>query len=219
MIFYKGIRMSLRSKMKTKLLVFDFDGTLADTKIAWFNSLFKVLKKMNIYCPQCEARVILHLALKIRDFLNHLGLPKKKSEMIASDVYYEFFKQKSRLVNNIDVIDKLPGKKIILSNTRTFAIDKILGKHKKIFNAIYGGDKFKEKHDFIKKLMKKNKLKKSQMYYIADRAGDVETAKKAGCTSLIIASKHAWSSFDEIMQEKPDYVVKKLKELKEIIKK
>jgi len=218
MISYRETKSSLKNKMKTKLLVFDFDGTLADTKLAWFTSIFKVLKKMKIYCPSCEARVIVHFALKIRDFLDHLGLPKKKSEMIASDIYYEFFKQKSRLINNIDYISSLPGKKIILSNTRTFAIEKILGKHKKIFDGIYGGDKFGEKYAFIKKEMKKKKLKKNQVYYIADRAGDVQTAKKAGCMSLMIASKHAWSSFDEIMREKPDMVVKNLKEIKKIIK-
>ena len=204
--------------MKPKLLIFDFDGTLADTRIAWFNALSKVLKKTKIYCPKCEARIIVHFALKIRDFLSYLGIPKKKSELIASEIYYEFFRQKSRLVNGIEEIRHMPGKKIILSNTRTFAIQKILGKHKDIFDGVYGGDKFEEKADFIKKLMKKKKLRKDQVFYIADRAGDVETAKKAGCNSLIISSKHAWSSFDEIMREKPDYVVKNLKELRKIIK-
>lgn len=200
-----------------KLLFFDFDGTLADTKIAWFASTFKVLKKMKIYHPECETRVIMHFALKIRDFFDYLGLPKKKSELIASNIYYEFFKQKSRLIKGIDEISKIPGNKVILSNTNTFAIEKILGKHKKLFSAIYGGDKFDEKSDFIKKEMKKKKLKKNQVIYIGDRAGDVETAKKAGCTSVIISSKHAWSSLDEILRENPDHVVKNLKDLRKII--
>jgi phosphoglycolate phosphatase len=204
--------------MKPKLLIFDFDGTLADTKIAWLNALSKVLRKTKIYCPKCEARIIVHFALKIRDFLSFLGIPKKKSEKIAKNIYYEFFNQKSRLVNNIEHIQKISGKKIILSNTRSFAIEKILGKHKKIFDGIYGGDKFEEKSEFIKKMMKKMKLKKNQTIYVADRAGDVNTAREAGCTSIIISSKHAWSSFDEIMREKPDYIVKNIKELEKIIK-
>jgi phosphoglycolate phosphatase len=205
--------------MNKKLLIFDFDGTLADTKRHWFNAVYTVFRKIKLYCPDCSARLLIHFARKINDFLAFLSVPEKENKRITDLVYDHFIKKNPKLVKDFDIIKKLKYKKVILSNTRTFAIKRLLGSKQKLFDAIYGADKFDTKPSMIKKLMKKHKLRKNQVFYIADMAADVVAAKEAGCTSVIVSGRYSWNYPHEIIKQEPDYIVNHLKNIEKIINK
>ena len=85
-----------------------------------------------------------------------------------------------------------------------------------MFDKVYGGDKFKSKEDLIRKLRKKMKLKKSEVAYVGDRAGDIKMARKAGCLSIAVINKYSWNPKEEIMKEKPDFAIRNLKQLRRL---
>ena len=201
--------------MKPKLLIFDFDGTLADTKKEWISSLIRILKNEKIYCPSCEARIIIHFGKKIIDILRAIEIPEKDAERIAQEVHREFNKTMTRvkLCPGFEDLSNIQGIKIIVSNSETEVVNKILKKNQKAFLGVYGGDKFNEKPTFIKELMSKYKIGRKSTFYIGDRAGDVKVARESGCTSVVISNKCSWNSRVELLEEKPDFIVGSLGEL------
>jgi len=60
------------------------------------------------------------------------------------------------------------------------------------------------------------KFSSEEVAYVGDRAGDVLTARKAGCLSIIIASRFAWNTRDEIIEASPDIVLGRLEDLKKL---
>lgn len=197
--------------------MFDFDGTLVDSKKNWYGSILTILKNEGVYCPECETKLIIHFGKRVKDVLELLDLHDKDIKNIQKKIYKRFLKNKTKLITNLEFLKNIDCKKIVLSNSPDFVIKKVLKNNKRYFEDIYGGDEIKDKIDFIKKLMKKNKLEKEEVWYIADRAGDVVTAKKAGCISVAVTNKYSWNSREEILSESPDIIIENIKKIKKII--
>jgi len=200
---------------KIKLLLLDFDGTLADTKKRWYNSILKVLKSEGLFCPECETKVIIHFGKKIKDVLEMADVSTKEISRIRHEIYKEFLKKKSKALN-LETLKGIKCRKFILSNSPQRVIKKFLGKQIKVFSRIYSEETFDNKPELIRKLKKKMKLSSEEVAYVGDRAGDVLTARKAGCLSIIIAGKYAWNTRDEIIEESPDIVLGRLEDLKKL---
>jgi len=203
------------TKNKIKLLLLDFDGTLADTKKRWYNSILKVLKREKLYCPECETKVIIHFGRKIKDVLEMADVSTKEISRIRHEIYKEFLKKKPRALN-LDALKEVKCRKFILSNSPRRVIKRVLGKQIRIFDRVYSEETFGNKPELIKKLKKRMNLSLEEVAYVGDRAGDVLTARKAGCISIIIAGKYAWNTKEEIIEEMPDIVLGRLEDLKKL---
>ena len=84
-----------------------------------------------------------------------------------------------------EVLKELNGRgyrMYILSTNSSANIEKFLKKHKigSYFSKINGDIGLRSKSAALKKLMKKEDVKRSDCYYIGDETRDVEAAKKAG---------------------------------------
>jgi HAD superfamily hydrolase (TIGR01549 family) len=202
-------------KNKIKLLLLDFDGTLADTKKRWFSSILKVLKREKLYCPECETKVIIHFGKKIKDVLEMTDVSTKEISRIRNEIYKEFLKKKSKALN-LETLKGIKCRKFILSNSPRRVIKKVLGKQIKIFDKVYSEETFDNKPELIRKLKKRMRLSSEEVAYVGDRAGDVLTARKAGCISIIIASRYAWNTRDEIIEANPDIILGKIEDLKRL---
>ena len=202
-------------KNKIKLLLLDFDGTLADTKKRWFSSILKVLKREKLYCPECETKVIIHFGKKIKDVLEMADVSTKEISRIRNEIYKEFLKKKSKALN-LETLKGIKCRKFILSNSPRRVIKKVLGKQIKIFDKVYSEETFDNKPELIRKLKKKMKFSSEEVAYVGDRAGDVLTARKAGCLSIIIASRFAWNTREDIIEANPDIILGKIEDLKRL---
>jgi len=201
-----------------KIILFDFDGTLADTKKIWMKSILKVLKQEEFYCPECEAKVIIHFGKKIKDMLGFLEITKSRALDIEKRIYKEFMKHKPKKVAEFSFLREIPAKKYILSNSPTRIIKLVLGGDAGYFDRIYGADKFTDKASFIKMIKRRNNLKDNEIAYVGDRAGDAVTASKARCVSIIISNEYSWNSREEIIMEEPDIILDKIENLKSLFK-
>lgn len=204
---------------KSKFLIFDFDGTIADTKAVYYKVIYNKLKSLGYSYKQVDKAIDLGLSLK--KTLKNLGLSFIVYWFLHKKIHKKVKKEvdKVKKCRDVDSIKNLTENKILVSNSLKEFILPIV-KHfklKKCFKGIYGAEDFSDKASFIKNYIKENKLKKQNCYYIGDRVADIKTARKAKCRSIIIAGKCAWNTKAELLKQKPDFIISSLKDLKRIL--
>ena len=189
-----------------KLIVFDFDGTLVDTREMIENVLKDILGKYG-YKPADKIFRFLGDS-PIEGFLKHIISDKGNLKKISLEFVLRKNKnyKQAKLIKDILKLKKIKQKKIILSNNLTFFIKRVL-KNLKIdfFDEIYGADKFKNKYDKFKKILEKYNLKPFQVIYVGDRPVDILLAKKVGCISVAISHKASWSKKKELLKAEPNF--------------
>jgi phosphoglycolate phosphatase len=202
-----------------KLLIFDFDGTIADTKSLYYTVILHELRVFG-YSEKDIERVI-DLGVTLRKILKKLGL----SFITSYFLHFRIMRRVKKHVNEIkkcrDVssISKIKTKKIVVSNSLKEFVLPILRhlKIKKYFSEIYGGDDFSDKAEFISSYLEKKQIDKEDCYYIGDRVADIKTAKKVGCKSIAVFGKCAWNSRADLKKEKPDFLISDLAEINKIL--
>lgn len=202
-----------------KLLIFDFDGTIVDSKSVYYNALEKYLEEIGF--KKKEADESIDIGLSISETLKKLGVSRIlrwwTKRKIMGDVLNKVNSVKK--CRDVEHLKKLPYEKILISNSLLEFIIPVLN-HLKIrreFDEIYGADDFKNKEEFIKKYLKERKINPQDCFYIGDRVADVKLAKKIKCKSIIISNNCSWNSRKEVLKANPDFILFDLKDLKEII--
>jgi phosphoglycolate phosphatase len=204
---------------KAKFLVFDFDGTVVNTKALYYQVIYEELKKYGFSYKQTIE--IIDLGLNLERTLDKLGFHRIKRIMLGRRIMKGVITHLKNVkeCRDVDSIKKLNIKKIIVSNSSEKAIIPII-KHyklKKYFDGIYGTEEFEDKAEFIEEYLRKNKIKKENCYYVGDRAADVDVAKKIKVNSVIICGNCAWDPKKDVLGAEPDYIVSSIRDLKKII--
>jgi phosphoglycolate phosphatase-like HAD superfamily hydrolase len=201
------------------LLIFDFDGTIVDTKSLYYNAIYNSVKRFGYKYEDVDR--IIDRGANLKKSLKMLGLKPLMILIMKRKVMKEVKKQIPTVhkCRDVDSIKELKQDKILVTNSLKSAVIPLL-KHfrlKKEFREVYGFEDFTDKGKFLKDYIKERKLNSEKVYYIGDRAADVKVAKKAKCKSVIITGKCAWDSAAEIIEQEPDYIIHSIKDLKEIL--
>lgn len=208
--------------MSKKIIIFDFDGTIADT----FYSLINIANELaeDYGYKKIEKREIKSMKNKnIKHILRERGISIFKIPFFIK-------KGNEKLDKNIKNVNIFPGIKkilvklkkqkykigIITSNSKN-NIKKFLKKYKiDFFDFIYSGISIFGKDQKIKKLLKKYKLKPEQVIYVGDEIRDIEAAKKSKIK--IISVTWGFNSKNILKKQNPDFLVNKPQEIIKIIK-
>ena len=202
------------------LLIFDFDGTIVDSKALYYDAIYKNVKRFG-YTYEDVDRVI-DLGANLRKTLRKLGLNFFVTAYMKRKVMKDVVKNLKNVkeCRDVESIKKLGEEKILVTNSLKSAVLPLL-LHFKLegeFREVYGFEDFVDKGKFLKKYIFDKKINPRECYYIGDRATDVKVARKAGCNSVIITGKCAWDSKQEILEQQPDFIIHSIKDLKELIK-
>lgn len=81
------------------------------------------------------------------------------------------------------------------------------------FDEIHGG--IEDKTEVILEMLDKHKTKNHESFYVGDTAGDIEAAKRAKIISIAILD--GYNTRKVLLAEKPDFVVKSLVEVLQIL--
>jgi phosphoglycolate phosphatase-like HAD superfamily hydrolase len=207
--------MKKRLKKSQALLIFDFDGTIADTKSLYYDAIKKNLKKFGINNASAEKLIDLGTTLKI--MLAKLGLSKLTQFIVRKKVMNRVKKNlmKSKQCHDVRSISHLKSQKILVTNSLLEFVMPLIKKFKlkKQFLKFYGAESFGDKGLFIKDYMEDNNLNPKKVYYIGDRVADVKVAKKAKCQSIIIAGICAWDSKKDLIKAEPDFIISDIGDL------
>lgn len=203
-----------------KLLIFDFDGTIVDTKRLYYKAISENLKKVGY--EKLETNLIFHLGKRLPELLKDMKVEKKKIRKLKDMINKEIVEsaREIKVCSGISALDDLERNymMIIVSNSISRFVKRILKSMKiSIFSRVVGGEGFVRKEDLFKRLFRQYKIKPREAVYIGDRAYDVKVARKAGCWSVILANKCSWNSLREIKKEKPDFIIRHFSELKRLV--
>jgi phosphoglycolate phosphatase len=201
-----------------KILIFDFDGTIADTKSIYYKATYEAVKKFGYSYKEVDD--VIDLGINLKSVLRRLGLSFITTLFLHRKIMKNIHKyiDEVKKCKDADSIKDIKEYKILITNSlKEFVIPILRHFNLNCFKEIYGAEDFGDKSEFIKEYLKKNMIKRKDCYYIGDRASDVIIAKKAGCNSIIISGKCAWDSRAEILKEKPDFIIGDIKDLNKII--
>jgi len=172
--------------MKYKLIIFDFDGTLADT-LPWFlNTLDHVAEKFNLPLIDKNRKEELR-KLDARSFIQHLKIPLYRLPQIAKYMrnlmtkqieQIKLFPGSEKLLRNL----KAQGYKIaIVSTNSQVNIRKVMGEELIELNDHFaGGVSMFGKETKLKKVLKLSGVAKEEAIYIGDEIRDVQASQKIG---------------------------------------
>ena len=194
-----------------KTLVFDFDGTIADT-------LGETRLIFNRIAPDYGIREVAeheldHLRhLSLKELLDHLKIPKRRVPALIS-------RGTGMMRGNITRLQLIAGMKEVLfelrKHVRSFGIltsnatanvDLFLNAHglREQFDFISSTSKLTGKSKHLKAICKTFSLRPCELLYIGDELRDVKASQKAGIP--IAAVTWGFNSRQSLAASKPDYL-------------
>jgi len=203
-----------------KLLLFDYDGVLFDTKQIAYKLVKKTCEKFCDFKIRNEHDFTELYKSNFYEGMRKRGVKRKELDKISAFAIKELKKKKLHIHRGIKSTIKLLSQMheiaVISSNyddvmKRNLKQNKIL-EH---FHYIYGTEEGESKKIKIKKLMKKAKAKKAEAVFITDTVGDIKEAKKAGIKTLAVT----WGFHNKstLKKAKPDYMANTPKEILEVL--
>lgn len=201
----------------TKIIIFDFDGTLADTIPISINILKNLASKY--YHKTIDEKLIKKLRNKsIPEIFKELDISIIKLPFIARKARKELNKEIANLkpIKGIsEILNQLKKQKIILgivsSNSKESIIKFLEVNNLNIFNFIYTNSRIFGKANNLKRLLRRNKWNIENTIYIGDEIRDIEAARKTGIKIISVA----WgvNSLKKLAQYHPDILVESPQEL------
>lgn len=206
-----------------KVIVFDFDGTIADTHDALVEITNRLSGEFG-YNPLDEQQLLELKNLSSKDIV-------KKSQISIFKLPFLLKKIKFELGKKIKSLGPVPGLKQALSELKEsgYQLGIITSNEKSnvmaflksnelehLFDFIYSGIAIFGKDKIMGKFVKENGLNRGEAIYVGDETRDIDAAKKSGLK--VIAVSWGFNSAAILAQHQPDYLISHPKQLVEVIK-
>lgn len=217
-----------------KLVAFDWNGTLfSDTK-AILDAVTQVLKLFNLK-PVSLKTFQKHFDVPVNKAYIKLGVPEdelNKKSFQVSETFHAYYEPRASKVRTRAGANELLKwlfekniKSVIFSNHINEPIKKQLKRLKieKYFSGILANSeihttlKGRSKKEKLKNFIENNKVDPNEIIIVGDTLEEIEIGKELGLFTAAIT--HGNCSTARLKSAKPDYVIKNLKEVIDIIKK
>jgi len=197
---------------RTHGLIFDFDGTIAD-------SLFMILSTVNRLSSELGVHSIPEGGKELwrekgaKEVLHELGIPIWRVPFIMRRVREELALHMERvnpIPGVVPVLEELhrAGMPLgILTSNSVPNVEEFLRRHTiDFFDYIYSENRLFGKGKILRHLLKKKALDPHQVFYVGDETRDVEAAKKSDVP--VIAVTWGFNSEAALRKHSPDYIVR-----------
>lgn len=202
-------------------LLFDFDGTIADSIHPLYELMNRLaprfgrepisLDEFDLLRDMNAAQIIRHLQIPItrvattiplvlseyRNIVHTLqpclGIPELLKELTARNISYALLSSNSR--DNVS--------KFLLRNN-------LCG-----FDWVEGTDGILAKHKKLRRQIRRHRLHKNLLYYIGDESRDVEAARRCGVKSIAVT--WGFHTRQHLVSARPDWLVSQPREILDIV--
>jgi phosphoglycolate phosphatase len=204
--------------MTEKVIIFDFDGTIADT----LDTVVNISNRLaaNFGYKQTSQEEIAYLQnLNSREIIKQSGISIFKVPFLIRKV-------KAELNKEIKNLKPIPGMKealiqiknqnhqllILTSNSKENVISFLEeNEMQSLFKFIVPGATLFGKSRIINNILKQENLNFQQVFYVGDETRDIEAARKSGIK--VIAVSWGFNSKQVLAEQNPDYLVHHPQEL------
>lgn len=198
--------------MTEKVIIFDFDGTIADT----LDTVVNISNRLaaNFGYKQTSQEEIAYLKnLNSREIIKQSGISIFKVPFLIRKV-------KAELNKEIKNLKPIPGIKealtqiknknhqllILTSNSKENVVSFLEENDmQNLFEFIVSGATLFGKSRIINNILKQENLSSQQVFYIGDETRDIEAARKSGIK--VIAVGWGFNSKKVLAEQNPDYLV------------
>lgn len=208
--------------MTVKVIIFDFDGTIADSLDAVVNITNRLAVEFGYQPPSLEDIEKIK-NLSSRQIIQFSGVSIFKLPFLLRKV-------RIRLNNQIQDLKPFPGIKetftelkaqgnqlgIITSNSKeNVSIFLKENEFIELFDFIYSAPTIFGKHKVINSFSKKQNIQNNEMVYVGDETRDIEAARKSRIK--VISVSWGFNSKEVLAKHHPDFLIDKPSELLEVI--
>lgn len=169
-----------------KIIIFDFDGTIADSFPPMVKILKKQVKEMG-YGDLTDKQIEVMRSMRPFDIIRHFRFPIWKIPKLIKTVREELFNQidKINLFPGIsELIENLKTKKIkygILTSNSKKTVEALLNKNNlNGFEFIESETNIFKKSSHLAFIIKKYSLNKKDVVYVGDEVRDIEACREVG---------------------------------------
>ena len=204
--------------MTIKAILFDFDGTIADTRDAF-------IKIVNRLAPEFGYKSVSQEEI---EKLKHLSSREiiKQSEISFLQIPFLLKRVKTELSHEIEGLKTFVGLDACLEDLQSqgYQLGIVTSNSKKnvtafleendlakVFDFIYSGIPLFGKHQTINKFMKQNQLNPDEIVYVGDETRDINSAKKSGVKAIAVG--WGFNSPEILSKHNPDYLAVQPQEL------
>ncbi len=213
--------------ISSKILLFDLDGTLTDSKLGITNSIRYALNKMKLKADNINLEKFIGPPLA-ESFEKYFSLDKDTARYAVS-VYREYYGVKGIWENRVypdipELLTKLKANNktlVCVTSKASYYAQQILDRFslKQYFTQLVGSNMdltCTNKIELIKLAISLfPQDHNSDFIMIGDRADDIIGAKKNHIKSIGVL--YGYGTYEEIVAEQPDYIVTSVKELEKIL--
>ncbi len=206
--------------MTTNAILFDFDGTLADT-IAINHLIMNKLSKKYKFRQLSHDDIKKLKELPAKQILAYMGIAKYKVPFVmaagklALKEHMDDIPLSGQLnasLNKWSVAYKMG----VVSTNSGKNIQRFLTNHElECIDFVYADARLSGKARLIKRAIKKQRLNKAKTLYIGDEIRDIKAARDAGVA--IIAVCWGYNSKAALQAHQPDYLVESVDELESAV--
>lgn len=204
-----------------KALIFDFDGTLADTWELMIIAIGLIAEREG-FVPPDRGRLKEMKELSIKDRFKDMGMPVYKLPGVIRDIKKTFLEHRDSLrpfPGIGDVLLQLAERGFdlhILSTNNRKVIDSFLqAHHMEMFKSVNTSPGLFGKHRTMSKLLQKEGLSRDEVLYVGDELRDIEACRAAGIKVLSVSWGYDAPSLLE--KGKPQYLAHKPEDILEIL--
>jgi len=206
---------------KKTTILFDFDGTLAETMMLIHN-VFNRLSGTYGYrhLPEEEIDAVRHLT--IHEFIEHVGISLWKVPIVAIHarrLMHQGIHEIHPPAGLADVLIQIHNSgryhMDILTSNRSQNVHKFLGQHNiDWFDEVHSTRSILSKKRRVKKYIREKGIDPQTLYYVGDTSVDVESARLAGAKSVAVS----WglNTAQALARTNPDHLVDDPRQLLEI---
>jgi phosphoglycolate phosphatase len=208
--------------MTQKAIIFDFDGTIADTVDALVCIANRLAEEFG-YVPIAPEDLAMLKNLSSREIIKYSGIPLFKIPFLVKKV-------KSELKSKIPELKPIPGVKdvlivlksqgnrlgIITSNSQDNVTEFLKANNlEDLFDFIYSGVTIFGKTTIINNVLKQQQLNPQKVIYVGDETRDIEASKKANIK--VIAVAWGFNSAEVLARQNPNFLIYQPSELLEVV--
>ncbi|UFU01083.1 HAD hydrolase-like protein [Radiobacillus kanasensis] len=204
-----------------KYVLFDFDGTLADSRNVFISAWNQLSDEYRFKKIRHEDLDELR-GMTIKERSKRLNFPMVKMPVVLSKLYQCYQKSIDDILlydgvkELLETLEKEGYQLAVLSSNKEDVIKAFLQKHQiNSIPTIVCSSKIFGKDRLMKKFMRDHKVRASQILYIGDEHRDIVACRKTGIKVAWVS--WGYDSMEVVKREKPDFIVNKPEDILQII--